>query len=1444
MRIALLGPLVIDGGVGKIGPRDRVVLAALAVRPGEVHTPDRLADALWGDRPPASSKKVVQGCVTRLRKALGPETIETQPQGYRLMMSSDELDTLLFEHLVGRGRELLTVGEAERASYTLDQAADLWRGEAFVDLDGWEPGRVEAGRLDELRLDSEEIGLDAALRAGHHLEVLAKAQDMVAAAPVRERRWGLLALAQYQAGRQAEALRTLHRVRTVLANELGIDPSPDLVALEQAILHQDPMLLVEPASPAPSAVCPYRGLMPYDIDDADSFFGRDADLAACLERLSTVGVLAVIGPSGSGKSSLVRAGVAARSRRDGHRTVIVTPGAHPMDALTVVPDKGPAPLLVVDQFEEAFSLCEDRDERVRFFAALAAHADRGQLVVALRADRMGEVSAYPDVSRLIERGLYLLGAMAEDDLRAAIEGPARQAGLPIEPGLVDLLVREVEGEPGALPLLSHALRETWLRREGRTLTVAGYKATGGIRGAIAQSAEDIYKRVEPDQQDAFRDLLLRLVIPTEDGEPVRSQLPRRLIATDEEREQLIERLVGARLVTSDDGVVELTHEALVRAWPRLREWLDEDADGQRIRHHLTIAADAWEELDRPDSELYRGVRLTRALDWRDRAAPKLTAAEQTFLDTSQEHADDELRDAVQRAEREARVGRRTRRLATGLAGVLVLALVAAGLALRYQHDAAARANEAAEATTLADANRLAALSKSVGSLDLSLLLAAQAAQMADTTSTQDGLLSSLVEHRRATQVVQLGGQADDVELAADGRVMFVARHTGIFAWQLENPRRPQPINRWDKPLDIAASSSGDLVAVWAWIRLWDPKVGVFAPDGTERLHLVGLDKIGGYPQNLGFRPDGRRLLISANAGTDTGWLNRIREFEVATGKTIRTFSTGLRTTGDVVPTATIADDGSSAVAWAPWEPSLTEPTTARRVDLNTRSSVRIRVQNRPVSTLGFVPLSTGAAQRWSDGAVTLYDTRGRVTQVLDVHQAEVNDVVVAPDRTWAASVDDLGTVVLWSIDPTTGMWSQQESLVGHSGAVNGVAVNPSGTNLVTVSRDGTAISWDVTPAAGFGDPEPMPGLRDRWISNSPATIIPGELVVAPTRPAPAAGVELLGGDAPQFVYATFLNPSTGRVVDDVRVARTTSGYFGSSVVVSPDGSAVAVTHGYGVTVLDSRTREEIAHIRMGPNEYDPAREPVWCAAWTPDGSRLLLGADGEFMNGRDGDLLVVDTDTWKKAPERVDIGGAAATMELSPDQRLLAVGMSPSSIDNPAPGRVKLLDADTLEEKEVLFIGPGDQPFDVTFSPDGTMLAAGGLQGEVAVFDVASGDLLHTADRTHNEMIAQVEWLPDSRTVVTTGMDGMVSLYDAHQGLVRAAMPASADPTEGYTWLTSFSATEIAARTATEPGRSYPLDPDQWLEHACQVAGRNLTRDEWASYLGDLPYQQTCPQWH
>ena len=264
------------------------------------------------------------------------------------------------------------------------------------------------------------------------------------------------------------------------------------------LLRQDPSLSPV-TSPEVSVSCPYRGLLPYDAADADTFFGREDDIAACLRRLRDTGVLTVIGPSGVGKSSLVRAGVVASLVRSGTPVLVTSPGVHPMDSIVGLKPRG-RQTLVVDQAEEAVTLCADPAERSRYFAALALHVGSGgALVLALRADHLGDLAPYPEVARVLEDGLYLLGPMSEPGLRSAIEGPARRAGLRLEPGLVDLLVREVEGEPAALPLLSHVLRETWERREGPTLTVAGYRATGGIRQAVSRSAESLY-----DAMDASR----------------------------------------------------------------------------------------------------------------------------------------------------------------------------------------------------------------------------------------------------------------------------------------------------------------------------------------------------------------------------------------------------------------------------------------------------------------------------------------------------------------------------------------------------------------------------------------------------------------------------------------------------------------------------------------------------------------------------------------------------------------------------------------------------------------------------------------------------------------------------------------------------------------------------------------------------------------------------
>jgi DNA-binding SARP family transcriptional activator len=464
-------------GADPLQGRDRRVLAALVVEGGRVCTADRLAAALYGSAPPRTWRKVVHGSVGRLRNALGTQAIATMDGGYRLDLGDDQIDVRRLERLVGEAHGLAAVGEPERSALRLGEALDLVVGEPFIDLDGWEPGAAAAARVSELVRRAEEQLVAAWLAAGLYQEALTAAAEQVVREPLREQRWAALALAEYRAGRQGEALRAISRARKVLADELGLDVGPELVGLERSILAQDPHL----AGPAPvegwwAGGCPYRGLAAYDVNDGDWFFGRERETAECLGIVDATGFVAIVGASGSGKSSLARAGVAPALRRHGRDVAVVQPGITPDRTLAEI-NKGS--VLVVDQLEELFVLCDDRTARARFAAGVCRWAAHAPVVVTLRADYLSDVTELSDLAAHVQAGIYLLGAMGETQLRAAIEGPAAKAGLRLEPGLVDLLVGDVAGEPGALPLLSHALAETYERRDGSVLTAAAYRVACG-----------------------------------------------------------------------------------------------------------------------------------------------------------------------------------------------------------------------------------------------------------------------------------------------------------------------------------------------------------------------------------------------------------------------------------------------------------------------------------------------------------------------------------------------------------------------------------------------------------------------------------------------------------------------------------------------------------------------------------------------------------------------------------------------------------------------------------------------------------------------------------------------------------------------------------------------------------------------------------------------------
>lgn len=761
MEVRVLGALTLDDGRVPLAPRDRAVMSALTVRLGASVSVESLAAALWGDNPPASWSHVIRGCIMRLRRLIAPARVETTLHGYRLSRENVEVDTERFERLVARGTQQLELGEPERAAHSFSEALALWRGEPYLDLLDWEPARIVSGRLEEMRLGIEELLLDARLQAGEVQEVTASARARVAEAPLRERRWVVLSVAQYRQGRQADALATVRRARGLLAAELGLDPCIELAELEQAILRQDPALLSDRVFRAASAECPYFGLPPAGVADAERYFGREQELSGALRALEEHGVLLVAGSSGVGKSSFVRAGIGAQFIARGQEVAVVTPGEHPIDAFRDLDLASGDSLLIVDQCEQVFS-ADDPAEIREFFNALSEMALCGMLVVAIRADRLGDLADHEGFAQIIQSHMLMLTAMSPDAVRTVIERPAEQAGLILEPGLVEILVRDADGR--TLPLLSHALRQVWFRREGRVLTVEGYRASGEIDGAVAKTAEEVYATLSADGVRLLRDILLRLVEASADGAVLSRRVERTRIAIDDAHAQIVDRLADARLLTTDEVSVQLSHEALAREWPRLKEWLADDVEGQHIMRHLGSAAAAWDAMGRPDSELYRGGRLTTAQHWRDAVEPALTGVEREFLDASAANETAGLTAAQGQLRKERRMVRRLSWISATAAGLAIVA-IASSLFGGFQ------ANLAGERATVAEARRVAGLALKEPDFERALLLAVQAIHIWDDSDTRVNLVRVISRAPRLTSVIRIpedGVAAVSMSLAEDG----------------------------------------------------------------------------------------------------------------------------------------------------------------------------------------------------------------------------------------------------------------------------------------------------------------------------------------------------------------------------------------------------------------------------------------------------------------------------------------------------------------------------------------------------------------------------------------------------------------------------------------------------------------------------------------------------
>ena len=876
MGIHVLGAVEIDEG--PLSPRDRAVLSVLVLRRGEPVAPTVIADAVWGEHPPVTWPKQVQTTMVRLRANLGRSSIATSSIGYVLDVDPEAIDAVRFEDLAHSAAELRSRGDPERAVDECRRALALWRGTAYSAISSWEPAVIEAARLEEVRSTAEEELAAAHLDCGEQHSVIAGAEALVREQPLRERRWSLLATALYRSGRQADALAALRAARVRFADELGIEPGPELTALEAAILHQDPSLLPPPRSPQASADCPYKGLHPYGIDDREEFFGRDADIAAILTRLDRAPFIAVSGPSGCGKSSLVLAGVVPALARRGLSARVISPSptiaVQLRDALH---SRRSVDIVVVDQLEELFHGGFPPDE-VHAVGGLIAEAAASRIVVAtVRSDFLDECSAEPSLAPLLSEGVHLVAAMSEEDLRAAIEQPARRAGLRLEAGLPELILRDAAGHSTALPLLSHALVETWLRRETNVLTIAGYEEVGGLSGAIASTAEQLFDDLTAAQRDACRSTMLRLVELGPDERPIRRYAKTSSLNDDPVRAAVVARLIRARLLSASDDTVAVTHELLALAWPRLHNWLEEDSAGARLLGTLTVAADAWEADGARDEDLYRGARLQNALDWRSASNPDLTSTETRFLDAAEDRARREEAEARLQLQRDRRQNRRLRVLFAATASLLLVSLLGTVLVVG--------------ATQEADRQREAAVVEAVVSTsfalreserDVAALIAAEAyRRWPDDARTRSALLGvftaaqGFLGNRYVSGTDRIAGAV----IGDTGHAVIVRDDESAAVVDMESGRSVReldigaPPGGFGLPPLVRVSADGRLAAILRPIDSPSDFTGIpdAGPDETAQFLLVDLTtnrtRLGPVALDFGvgavaLSPDGRHVAVA------------------------------------------------------------------------------------------------------------------------------------------------------------------------------------------------------------------------------------------------------------------------------------------------------------------------------------------------------------------------------------------------------------------------------------------------------------------------------------------------------------------------------------------------------------------------------------------------------